>query len=241
MVTVVYIHGNGESSKSFDFLRSHIRGHREIMVNYDSKNGFDTNLAEMKAALGKHKNLFFVAHSLGGIYSLHLAEILKSRVVGAVTLSTPYAGCEAAEFLQYLYPESQLMRDIRPTSPPIMDSLLMNVSVPWTAIVSTGGYKPVMVAANDGIVTQVSMCARVDMRHVFVSNDHFDILLSKEVADMIQVAVDEAKMFATIKTATNQGRGFSVISVVEGTIANVPDVDGYLGQRSRASLSALAH
>ena len=46
--------------------------------------------------------MFFVAHSLGGIYSLHLANAIPKQVLGAVTLSTPYGGAEVAEFAQTL-------------------------------------------------------------------------------------------------------------------------------------------
>ena len=97
-MNLVYIHGNHATADSFNFIRSKLRGHNDILLEYDSSHGFYTNHATMLEQLRGLDDVFFVAHSLGGIHALHLADELGSRVMGGVTMSTPYGGSEAAKW-----------------------------------------------------------------------------------------------------------------------------------------------
>ena len=110
-MTIVYIHGASATSESFNFIRKHIGGD-DIVINYDSRNGFENNLSMMHKELSSTKDIFFVCHSLGGIYALHLSELMPKKILGAVTLSTPYGGAEVADYAKYFLPFSRLMRDI---------------------------------------------------------------------------------------------------------------------------------
>jgi hypothetical protein len=64
-MNLVYIHGASATSESFNYIRSKLGA--GIDINYDSRNGFENNLAEMKLSLMNTRDIFFVAHSLGGI------------------------------------------------------------------------------------------------------------------------------------------------------------------------------
>jgi hypothetical protein len=66
---LVYIHGASATSESFNYIRKQIKG-KELLINYDSRNGFERNLENMKELLGSQKDMFFICHSLGGIYSI---------------------------------------------------------------------------------------------------------------------------------------------------------------------------
>ena len=112
---LVYIHGASATSESFNYIRQRI-GEDDIVIDYDSRHGFENNLNKMKEILAKVKNIFFVAHSLGGVYALHLANLMPKQVLGAVTLSTPYGGAEVADVAKYFLPYSRLMKDIGPKS-----------------------------------------------------------------------------------------------------------------------------
>jgi pimeloyl-ACP methyl ester carboxylesterase len=81
-MNLVYIHGANATSESFNYIREHVG--QGLVVNYDSRNGFQHNLAAMKQELYDVKDMFFVAHSLGGIYALHLANHFLQQVRGAV-------------------------------------------------------------------------------------------------------------------------------------------------------------
>jgi pimeloyl-ACP methyl ester carboxylesterase len=82
---LVYIHGASATSESFNYIRKHVTGHEDLVINYDSRNGFEKNLADMRYQLSNCHNVFFICHSLGGVYALHLANDLdrsEERRVG---------------------------------------------------------------------------------------------------------------------------------------------------------------
>ena len=181
---LVYIHGANATSESFNYIRSKIGD--GIDVNYDSRNGFENNLKDMLAQLENFKNIFFVAHSLGGIYALHLANTIPKQVLGAVTISTPYGGAEVADYAQYFLPFSRLMRDIGPSSWAMRQADRINIQHPWTNIVTLKGQSPFIIAPNDGVVTIDSMRHHADMELVEVYYNHYEVVLSDKTIRVIQ-------------------------------------------------------
>jgi pimeloyl-ACP methyl ester carboxylesterase len=183
-MTLVYIHGASATSESFNYIRSKLG--KGIDINYDSRNGFENNLNDMLSTLRGVKDLAFVAHSLGGIYSLHIANALPNQVRGAVTLSTPYGGAEVAEFAQFFLPFSRLMRDIGPSSWAMKQADRIKIQHPWTNIVTVKGQSPFMAEHNDGVVTIASQKHHKDMELVEVDYNHYEVVLSDKVVTLIQ-------------------------------------------------------
>jgi pimeloyl-ACP methyl ester carboxylesterase len=188
---LVYIHGASATSESFNYIRSKIGD--GIAVNYDSRNGFENNLENLKRELGPFKDIFFVAHSLGGIYSLHLANAMPKQVVGAVTLSTPYGGAEVADFAKYFLPFSRLMRDIGPSSWVMRQSDKIKIQHPWTNVVTVQGQSPFIAEPNDGVVTIASMKHHADMELVEVDYNHYEVVLSDKIVDIIRERIKKFK------------------------------------------------
>ena len=183
---LVYIHGASATSESFNYLREHIGG-EDMALNYDSKNGFKENLAIMQEELSNIKDIFFVAHSLGGIYALHLANLVPDQVRGAVTLSTPYGGAESADFAKYFLPFSRLLRDIGPASWPMRHADRIKIQHPWTNIVTVRGSAPWIHGANDGIVTVNSQRHHDEgMELVEINYNHYEVVLSDQVVNLIK-------------------------------------------------------
>lgn len=182
---IVYIHGANASSTSFNYIRSHIKCD-DYIVEYNSQNGFFKNLNEMVDKLSNMTNMFIVGHSLGGIYALHIANILQDRVIGAATLSTPYGGCEVADFVKYLVPASRLLRDIGPRSEPIISVNKLQVMHPWVNLVSTIGSSSWIPMPNDGVVSIASMRHRKDMGIIDIPTNHYEIVLLPETVNIIQ-------------------------------------------------------
>jgi len=183
---LVYIHGASATSESFNYLRSHIGG-TDMVLNYDSHHGFKQNLADMQLALLDINNIFFVAHSLGGIYALHLSNLIPEQVAGAVTLSTPYGGAESADFAKYFLPFSRLLRDIGPASWPMRHADKIKIQHPWTNIVTMRGSAPWIHGANDGIVTVASQQHHDEgMELVEIDYNHYEVVLSDQVVALIQ-------------------------------------------------------
>jgi pimeloyl-ACP methyl ester carboxylesterase len=188
---LVYIHGASATSESFNYIRSKIGD--GIAINYDSRNGFENNLADMIEQLKDVKDMAFIAHSLGGIYSLHLANAMPEQVLGAVTLSTPYGGAEVAEFAKFFLPFSRLMRDIGPSSWAFKQADKIKIQHPWTNVVTVKGQSPFMHEANDGVVTISSMKHHIDMELVEVDYNHYEVVLSDQIVDIIKERIKKFK------------------------------------------------
>ena len=190
-MTLVYIHGASATSESFNYIRSKLGA--GIDINYDSRNGFENNLKEMQAQLADVKDIAFIAHSLGGVYSLHLANAIPEQVVGAVTLSTPYGGAEVAEVVKFFLPFSRLMRDIGPSSWAMKQADKIKIQHPWTNIVTVKGQSPFMAEHNDGVVTISSMRHHEDMELIEVDYNHYEVVLAEPVVKIIKERVKKFK------------------------------------------------
>jgi pimeloyl-ACP methyl ester carboxylesterase len=192
-MNLIYIHGNRATSNSFNFIRSEITGHNDIVLNYDSHQGFHRNHVAMLRQLEGISDVFFIAHSLGGIHALRLVHALGKRVIGGVTLSTPYGGSEVAKMLACMLPFSQVLKDIQPRSIPIQSVIRIAINVPWTNLVSTAGGTPLIPVQNDGVVTLRSMRYRSDIQTVDIDCNHFEIVLNPHAVAVIQGEVENAQ------------------------------------------------
>ena len=190
-MTLVYIHGASATSDSFNFIRSKLG--TGIDINYDSRNGFKNNLVEMIEPLKDVKDMAFIAHSLGGIYALHIANAMPEQVVGAVTLSTPYGGAEVAEYAKFFLPFSRLMRDIGPNSWAFEQADKIKIQHPWTNVVTVKGQSPFMLAHNDGVVTVNSQRHHADMELIDVDYNHYEVVLAEPVVKIIKERVKKIK------------------------------------------------
>lgn len=191
MTTIVWIHGNGATPASFNFISQYFDDNEQINIFYDSDDGFLENMRMMRRMLDEVVgDIFFVTHSLGGIYALHLADQLKEKVIGCVSISAPFGGSEAATALSIFY-SAPVLRDIGPYASPITNGKRIKLNIPWTAIVSVGGNSSFMNQENDGILTIDSMKARDDVAYVYINLNHFEILMDQEVVDIIKAQIYE--------------------------------------------------
>jgi pimeloyl-ACP methyl ester carboxylesterase len=190
-MNLVYIHGANATSESFNYIKSKLGN--GIDIDYDSRNGFENNLKDMQSTLQDHTDLVFIAHSLGGIYSLHLANSMPAAVKGAVTLSTPYGGAEVADYVQYFLPFSRLMRDIGPSSWVMRQADKIKIQHPWTNVVTVKGQSPFITEPNDGVVTISSQRHHADMELVEVDYNHYEVVLSDEVIKIIKERTNKFK------------------------------------------------
>ena len=184
---LVYIHGASATSESFNYIREHIKGHEDLVINYDSRNGFQKNLADMQYQLSNYQSIFFICHSLGGVYALHLANAMPERVLGAVTLSTPYGGAEIADVAKYFMPYSRLLKDIGPSSWAMRQGDQIEIHHPWTNIVTVKGNSPWVPSPNDGVVTVASQKHHNEgMELIDLDFNHYEVVLSERVIELIK-------------------------------------------------------
>lgn len=181
----LYIHGANATSQSFNYISERLGGDG-ISLDYHSGDGFKRNLDRLADQIQDESDLFIVAHSLGGIYGIHLANLLPESFIGAVTISTPYGGSGAAELAKLLMPHSQLFRDITPNSWAIETAMRSPLRHPWCQIVTTKGNVPWLPSTNDGVVTMRSMRARPDMDLIDVDLNHYEIMQSPRTVEIIR-------------------------------------------------------
>ena len=190
---IVYIHGASATSESFNYLREYIK-YDDTVLDYNSADGFLNNLETMKNAIKDLDSIFLVAHSLGGIYALHLAHFFPNKIIGAVTISTPYGGSKAADYAKFFLPFSRLMRDIGPHSEPMVLANMISVKHPWTNIVTTRGTSPFIVEPNDGVVTLDSMRKHSrDMVLVDLELNHYEVVMSPKTVNIITDKINSLK------------------------------------------------
>jgi pimeloyl-ACP methyl ester carboxylesterase len=204
-MNLVYIHGHAASMKCFSFIRKHLGHSKEIFLEYDSNDGFADNYAAMLERLKNVEEVFFIAHSIGGIYALHLAHALGNRVFGAVTLSTPYGGSTEAGFMQFFSAFHPILRDVHPYSRPISDGNNLPILHPWTAVVTTAGHYPFTIEPNDGVVTLKSMRHRKDLKVIELPINHYQVLRSEQAVDIIRDAIRREKLSVHQKTSRSVG------------------------------------
>lgn len=185
---IVYIHGASATAESFTHIRQYVRDvfdEPEMVLEYKSDNGFVNNLAKMILQLDDAERLFFISHSLGGIYSLYLADYYKENTHGGVSLSTPYGGSKEADFARYFLPFNQLMKDSSAICGPIVKSRKIPAPPNWTQIVTTAGQSPWIHQPNDGVVTIESMRYRKDFELIEMPLNHYEVVISDKVVEII--------------------------------------------------------
>lgn len=184
---IIYIHGANASERSFAFIQQSLDYDNRHYCNYTSNCPASHNTNKFIQELKQSNDEFFIiAHSLGGIYSIYLYEEFGDRVRGAVTLSTPYGGSEIAYWAQFMNPRYRLFKDITPNSNFIGNTRKIEIQIPWTQVVTTMGSVPWLPGDNDGIVTIDSMKSRSDMRFVEIDRNHYEIVQSARVVDLIK-------------------------------------------------------
>lgn len=181
---IVCIHGATASSTSFNYIVDRLKLTNVKRIDYNSNTPFFKNLDNMIEEIGIDDPVFIIAHSLGGLYAVHLTQHIN--IVGAVTISTPYNGSVMAEFAARMAPTYQLFRDIGIFNPPVLRARDIKIDVPWTQIVTTSGKNPWLLADNDGVVSYSSMTARADINYEYLDHNHYEIMLSPKTTDIIK-------------------------------------------------------
>ena len=185
---VVYTHGANASERSFAFIQQSLNFEQTHFCNYTSSDSTASdNIDRFIEELSYNDDdLFLIGHSLGGIYNLYILDEYPERVKCGVTLATPYNGSEIATWARFMNPGYKLFRDITPESSFIEYSRNISITVPWTQVVTTVGSVPWIMGKNDGIVTRDSMMSRSDMQFVEIDRNHYEIVQSQRVVDLIK-------------------------------------------------------
>jgi len=180
---VVFIHGANASPKSFNYIVENSNITDCTKVRYFSNDGFYNNLEKIRLKL-EHITcpVFIIAHSMGGIYALHLSQYMN--VVGAVSIATPFGGSRTADWAKF-FVSRRYYKEMGIKSAPIQQGHNIPINFPWTQIVTTEGAIPVHIVKNDGVCTVSSMKFRKDMQHKEIPYSHYEIMNSPEVVNTV--------------------------------------------------------
>jgi pimeloyl-ACP methyl ester carboxylesterase len=188
-LNVIWIHGANQTSLSFNYLRERTQFPNEILINYSSADKFEYNLDKISEQIQNKGPHFIIGHSMGGLYALHLTQL--HRIIGGVSISTPFAGSWTADWAKYIVPSYPLFKDVGRRSIPIKTCSSIEISIPWTQIVTTSGQVPYHGGPNDGVVTIESMKSRTDMKQIELHHTHYETMVSDNVAEVIKSCYNE--------------------------------------------------
>jgi hypothetical protein len=85
------------------------------------------------------------------------------------------------------------MRDIGPSSWAMKEARKIKIQHPWTNVVTVKGQSPFMVEPNDGVVTIHSQKHHADMELVEVDYNHYEVVLSDKIVNIIQERTNKFK------------------------------------------------
>ncbi len=191
---ILYIHGANMSPVSFTLIQTTLGSHNAVAPVYSIEKPLDKNIkriARLARKEFKQEPFDIISHSLGGIIAILLLRT-RLNIGRMVTISTPLGGSEAAASLRYMYPRYQLYKDIDPSSDIIKKANNQKLKVPVLSVITTGGNStiPFMKEDNDTIVTVASQTVSENPEFFYSDLNHFEVLLSLEVADKIKIFLD---------------------------------------------------
>jgi pimeloyl-ACP methyl ester carboxylesterase len=183
MATIWYIHGAGASENSFNWLRAQLPSHRACFLHYSTTDPASDSINRLVARIEREREpVTVIGHSLGGVIARACAA--ETRFVDRlVTMCAPFGGIRHAAMMAMFSP-SPLYRDLSEYSPLLIDVRRSRLAVPHLAIVASNGL-PVSSETNDGVVTLSSQTAIQGQDYINFGLNHFEVLLSPQVAETI--------------------------------------------------------
>ena len=104
-------------------------------------------------------------------------------------------------------PFNRLLKEIGPTSPPIVHAAEITLTVPWCNIVTTRGNSPWMSTPNDGVVTVESQRKHLGFDYIDVAANHYEVLMDPETVTIIRARIKQAQLVQQITEKSLQSVG----------------------------------
>jgi len=191
---IIFLHGAWSSSKVFNYAIQNLKLTNEYStLEYSTSKDFDENLNLLFEQIKKYESVFFVGHSLGGIYALHLADRIKDKCKGGLTVATPYGGISSAMIFRLFYPKEPVFKYLDPMSNVVWHNTVAKHPKNWTQIVCKGSSVPWIREDNDGVTSVASQTWVSGIEMKFVNNGHHDILQDPEFVKLIQEKIKISK------------------------------------------------
>lgn len=184
---IIFIHGASSTPESFNFICQNLPNHQRINFAYDSSAPLENIIDEFVGFLPEEGEYQIVAHSLGGLVATGSSYKLSKPVVPKmVVLSSPFAGSKMAGYLKWLYPKYGLFDNVAVSNSVILTIQDKGAIVPTLNVITNGGEIPLIKEKNDGVVSVNSQMALRNCERKFFELNHFEVLLSYDVAKAIK-------------------------------------------------------
>lgn len=183
MPNIVLIHGANQTKMSFEYIRHALPCFQYINIEWDAFGNFYENVEQMVSVVEKAGPVYIVGHSMGGIYAAHIAESVDC--IGGSTISTPWGGSKAADWIRYLTPSYKLYYDVGTKGAPVLEAQKAVLPGRWTNYISTTGNVPGMGDQNDCVLTVTSMSTRKGIYNKYINATHYEILMSPDMIHSI--------------------------------------------------------
>jgi len=197
---VWFIHGANASPISFSAIQDKLHDFDEfhgtefVNVRYDCQDPIASTVEIIADSLPSDRPIYLVGHSLGGVIAVAVSQRIKhfelnKNIQGVITLASPLGGCEGADYLQWLFPHYHLFKNISTKNRVVNDIKAVGAVVPTTCFITTSGNNPIYPEANDGVVTVNSQRSLKGAKKIEVPFNHFEVLLSDNVAAFIKYVI----------------------------------------------------
>lgn len=201
-----FIHGANATPLSFTYIQSSLRliegveKMKFVNVKYDCQDPISATTEIIADSLPSNTPIYIIGHSLGGVLAVAVSQRVKhfalnKDIKAVITLASPLGGCEGADYLQWMFPHYHLFKNISTKNRVITDLRAVGAVVPTLAFVTTSGNNPIYPEANDGVVTVNSQRSLRSSKKIEVPFNHFEVLMSNDVADHIKYAITDTDRF----------------------------------------------
>jgi len=189
---LVFIHGANGTSQSWNYLVPFFADYKMTFVEYDSFGKFKDNLKLQEQQLANKKSIFFIGHSMGGIYAFYLQALLKN-VIGGLTIAAPYGGSAISTTLKLFFPLHPLWIDSGVHSTTIKNLINIPMHHNWHQIVCTTHRTSYPFEENDGLITKNSQTKLNGVNYIDMTDNHNEVLLNKKVVNIVRGILNDTK------------------------------------------------
>lgn len=195
---IIFLHGTGQSSLSYNFLDVFLPEHRVHCHEYnvqDDIHGIANDAYQFYLDNMFSQPVSIVAHSYGCLIGILLAEKIK-QIEHFIALSAPWGGSRTAGWLSMVFRQSKLFANTKPGSDLITSFANITNNYPITNVITTGSASSGNALAgfgssdNDGMLTVETQCAYPksfkNVTNIKLPLSHNEILLSMDTVDIIR-------------------------------------------------------
>ena len=194
---IVYIHGSGASTLSFNFLQIFLPEHNVLYIEYDTQELPETVITRIKMQILDefgHDPFSVIAHSYGCLLGLKAVQAFANCDV-FLAMSAPWVGSRTAKWLSYAFRHSKLFTALNPKSAFITALQTVNndfkiINIVTTGTRGAGNALAGMGESNDGTLTvrtQKSVPNNFNnLKQIETGTSHNEVLVNFETVEIIK-------------------------------------------------------